>query len=315
METDNTISRQGGRTSSFVQEYLDYLQTKKNRSAMTLDSYAKDLSQFLDFVTQQNDVAVDQQILGLSREAAQKFIDHLMARQFSISTIGRKVTAIRGFYKYLINSGRIGENPFEHTYVPQRETPHLEFLNPQQLNQLFTAIDDSHWLGQRDRAIVALLYNTGMRVSELLALTTADVDMDKCTVAIHAAGHKTRKCRLQDWVGKAIRRYLEGRQLQGICDAPKTDCIFVNRDGDLLTARSIRRKLKQYSHQAGLPIEAGPAILRHSCAMHLLMEGADVKSLRAKLGHLSASSMRPYLECLEHMEAPKEPAAVDLIGI
>lgn len=315
METNKTFNRHGGRTNLFIQEYLDYLKIKKNRSAMTLDSYAKDFSQFLDFLAQLDESAGDRQVLGLSRNAAQQFVDHLMAQQFSVSTIGRKVTAIRGFYKYLINIGRIGDNPFESSYVPQREVPHLEYLTQEQLNQLFLTIEDDRWLGQRDRAIVALLYNTGMRVSELLALTTADADLDKYTVTIHTAGHKMRVCRLQTWVGKALGRYLESRQLQGLCDASKTDCIFVNRDGDSLTARSIRRKLKHYSRQAGLPVEAGPAILRHSCAMHLLAEGANVKVLREQLGHLSASSMRPYLECLEHMQAPKEPAAPDLVGI
>ena len=315
MITDETKNRRFYCSDcAFVQDYLAHLRDKKNRSAMTLDSYAKDLSQFTDFLSdcQGGSAPVDQPIIALDSSTAQQFVDHLIRSRFSVSTVSRKVTAIRGFYNYLIGAGHLADNPFTRAYVPQPQTQHLDFLEPDQFDRLLSIIGTETWLGRRDRAMVALLYNTWMRVSELLALTPGDVDIESCSVTIHAAGRTCRHCPLQEWVAKAVRSYLDRRPFTGPLT---TDCLFVNRDGGALTARSVRRKLKHYSRKAGLPIEVGPSNLRHSCAMHMLAEGGKIKDLRQQLGHLSASSMRPYLECLAHMQAPKEPAATDLIGI
>lgn len=298
--------------NDLVDDYLSYLMDKKSRSAMTLDSYTKDISQFLSFLDRENggqEAISDPAVLSLTAPTAQAFVDSLMAQQFTVSTIGRKATAVRGFYKYLQTTGRIQTNPFAHAYVPQRHAAQIEYLQPRQLYQLLEAIGVANWLALRDQAIVALLYNTGMRVSELLSLTPAQVELERKTVTIHSSGHKTRTCQLQDWVVDTVNRYLESRRTVGNDQTPKTDCLFVNRDGGPLTARSIRRKLKHYSRQANLPLEVGPANLRHSCAMHMLIDGADPKTVRAQLGHLSASSMRPYLDCLSHQNAPVEPAA------
>ncbi len=319
MNTQETFSGRIRQISTFISEYLSYLQEKKSRSAMTLESYEKDLSQFLDFLSQredsQADMAPDERIATLTSPMAQQFVDYLMGRSFSVSTIGRKVTAIRGFYKYLLTTGRMDANPFEHTYVPQRHAAQIEYLQPEQLRQLFESINCDRWLGWRDRAIVALLYNTGMRVSDLLSLVPEDLNMENQTVTIHTGGQKSRVCQLQGWVTEAVRTYLERRKHREMSEPLKTDRVFINRDGGPLTARSIRRKLKHYSHEANLPIEASPAILRHSCAMHLLADGADAKTVRTQLGHLSASSMRPYLDCLQKQNAPTEPAPQQLAGV
>ncbi len=312
MENKSTLTQQNCPKSTLVQEYLVYLREKKSRSAMTLDSYDKDLSQFVAFLAiagESSPSACDEQMLRLTAQRAQEFVDHLIAQQFTVSTIGRKVTAVRGLYKYLQAGDRVSANPFEHSYVPQRHVAQVEYLQSDQLRRLFESIACDNWLGLRDRAIIALLYNTGMRVSELLSLTPAGIDLENGIVNIQISGHKTRVCRLQQWVVHALDRYLESRRLRIDNQSAGPDYVFINRDGGPLTARSIRRKLKHYSQQAELPVEAGPAILRHSCAMHMLMDGADVKAVRQQLGHLSASSMRPYIDCLQHQQAPKEPAA------
>lgn len=310
MEHETINNDQAAGQKTLVQDYLVYLRDKKNRSGMTLDSYDKDLEQFVVFLSDSDEVGVNERILALSSGRAQEFVDDLIARQFTVSTISRKVTAVRGFYRYLQTTGRICQNPFEHAYVPQRHTPQVEYLQPEELSRLFETINGENWLGLRDRAIVALLYNTGMRISELLSLTPAGIDLEEATVVIQLSGQKTRTCQLQGWVVKALSSYLDSRRRRNDGHLPQADGIFVNRDGGQLTARSIRRKLKHYSRQAELPVEAGPAILRHSCAMHMLMDGVEVKAIRAQLGHLSASSMRPYLECLQHQNAPVEPSVV-----
>ena len=122
--------------------------------------------------------------------------------------------------------------------------------------------------------------------------------MDNATVQICAAGKATRLCSLPGWACHTVERYIDYRRLNASADSKTSTILFVNRDGGPLTARSIRRKLTEYSRRADLPVEATPAVLRHSCAMHMLQHGADVKAVRDLLGHLSASSMRPYLNCL-----------------
>ncbi len=295
-----SISPASTSTAGLVAEYLNYLGNRKNRSELTLDSYKNDLDQFLAFL-QAAPEEMDIAILALDPDVADRFAGSLKT-QYTASTLSRKITAVRGFYGYLLDTQRLTANPFDGIHLRAPEPVDVDYLEEAHLQQLFDAITGSHWLSFRDRAIVAVLYSTGMRVGELLALTHADTDAETSALTIRTPGRATRRCPLPPWAWSTLERYIDRRPAASEDSTDNASAVlFVNRNGDSLTARSVRRKLCEYSRRAGLPVEATPAVLRHSCAIHMLRRGTDVKAVRRLLGHLSTSSMRPYLACLaEH---------------
>lgn len=316
MRKSGFVTTKDGQTGSFVEEYLCYLSEKKNRSALTLDSYRNDLAQFIAFLAESTSADtdsgnIDTCLLSVNADCARRFVDGLKGH-YTPSTLGRKITAIRGLYGYLVTTERLSVNPFARVRIRHAAGTKLEYLREAHLQQLFDAISGSHWLAFRDRAIVAILYSTGMRVGELLNLNTADIDSETAAIHIRTTGRATRLCRPAPWAWQTLERYLVRRPVRETADSAQTDVLFVNRDGHRLTARSVRRKLAEYSRRAGLPVEATPANLRHSCAIHMLRHGADVKTVRELLGHLSASSMRPYLNCLSDEQHQPATTSVPL---
>lgn len=293
-----------GKTSSLIEEYLYYLGQKKNRSALTLDSYQNDLDQFAAFLaesTSADPCDTDARILSVDTDSAARFVDYLKG-QYTPSTLSRKITAVRGLYGYLLSKEKLRSNPFTRVHIKPAKPASLEFLEESHLQQLFDVISGNHWLASRDRAIIAVLYCTGMRIGELLGLRVEDIEPDNAAVHIRTTGRATRVCHLAPWAWHTVERYMSRRPA---C-LNERDVLFVNRDSKPLSARSVRRKLSEYSRRAHLPIEVTPANLRHSCAIHLLRNGADAKAVRDLLGHLSASSIRPYLNCLS--DAQNQPS-------
>ncbi|MHC5083702.1 MAG: tyrosine-type recombinase/integrase [Planctomycetota bacterium] len=330
MGSNRALTADAAEESVFIEDYLNWLNDQKSRSASTLDSYRKDLLQLsgqlsgcfgsnggLPEIPSQLTLPVaglDEIFQVVTPQVAQNYVDWLMDQRFSCSTVNRKITSIRGFYKYLKGLGRINSSPFADVYVPQNDSAGPEYLEEKQLGELFNAIGCNGWLGYRDRAITALLYNTGMRVSELLELTVDDFDEVQGGVKIHSKGRKRRVCKLWGWVQEAVVQYLAHRRQREACEPLQTNNMFINRDSGPLTSRSVRRKLKMYSRQAGLSLEATPAILRHSCAMHMLQHGASDRVVRSQLGHQSSSSIRPYLKLMkaQNMSRGQSITAVDL---
>ena len=302
MDTDESIKAAREPEEGMIRQYLRYLNEEKNRSALTLDSYENDLNQFDVFL-----VGRERGILDVDARIAGEFVDFLNG-QYSPSTISRKTTAVRGFYRFLKKTQKLDINPFTSIDIQSVESDSLDYLEEAHLQKLFDTISGNNWLTLRDRAIVAILYSTGMRVGELVDITINAIDLDNAAVKICAAGKATRLCSLPGWACHTVERYIDYRRLNISADPKAQSILFVNRDGGPLTARSIRRKLSEYSRRADLPVEATPAVLRHSCAMHMLQNGADVKDVRSLLGHLSASSMRPYLNCLSEMQ--NQPVSV-----
>ena len=282
---------------------------------MTLSFYSKDLHQFTSFLADSHSSPdpsaagrslspseLDTGICGLDQQKAQRYVDEFLAPNYSPATVTRKITAVRGLYNYLSQTRRIDSDPFADIVIPGQGNPtDIEYLEGTQLQQLFDAISGDNWLVFRDRAIVAMLYCMGIRVSELLSITIKDVDCDEGIVRVRISGSPVRQCQLPAWAADVLRQYINQRQQQ--CPASQEEpALFINCDSGPLNARSIRRKLKEYSRRAGLSVEATPATLRHTCAMHMLLHGANVKIVRRTLGHMSASSMRPYLKRLNDIQ-------------
>ena len=279
-------------------EYLWYLSKNKKRSPLTIAAYKKDIEQFVEYLgnhpggnaeTELNNV-----VLSTSAQIARQYASALICWGFNPSSVNRKISVLHGFYDFLIRTENLSVNPFAVVTRPNKPSPELQYFSSSTIKQIFDAIGSASWLAFRDRAILGLLFNTGMRISELLRIRRDDIDWQNGFVSIHCNGITSRTVKLWAWVLDELRQYDNF-----CCQHGKiiTDVFFVNRDNGPLTARSIRRKFLGYSQRAGLNVPITPATLRHSFAMLMLQNGASPDTLRRQLGHLSRSSIRPYLDC------------------
>ena len=285
---------------ALIQAYLRYLKDDKKRSVLTLAAYEKDIAQFCDYLRRNGDPLSDcelsHRLLSVTPRAADAYAETLARQHYRPSSIHRKLTVLRGLYAWLVRSGRLEAAPFGRVIRAPSPPTAFSYIEPAMIQQLFETIGSASWLAVRDRAILGLIFNTGMRVHELLALQAADILWDEGLVRIHGGGKASRQCKLWGWVMDDVRHYDRLRRQQGTGVGTH---FFVNCACGPLNSRSIRRKFSAYGLKAGLPVPITPATLRHSYAMMMLQNGVRPKIIQTQLGHLSNSSMTHYLDCLK----------------
>jgi len=276
--------------------YITYLKNEKNYSPNTIISYKNDLLQlanyFKDFKIIQGDTIKD-----INRSILRKYIVFLKKCNYSTRSIGRKISTIRSFFKFLLREGILKINPTINLFTPKIDKKLPFFLYLQEINKLIEAPSAHTILGKRDRTILELLYGTGMRVGELVNLTIQDIDLNEKTVKVFGKGSKERILPLGNPSIKAIQEYITCRNLfikdESILEGD-LNIFLLNRFGGRLSARSIRRIIIKYMKIAGLNKKVSPHVLRHSFATHLLGGGADLRSVQELLGHESLSTTQIY---------------------
>lgn len=226
-----------------------------------------------------------------------KYIVNLKKSDYSTRSICRKISTIRSFFKFLSREGRVSINPTFNLVTPKivRKLPYFLYL--QEVNKLIEAPPRNTIFGIRDRAILELLYGTGMRVGELVNLNIIDVDLPEKTIRVFGKGSKERILPLNNPSIKATQEYLTNRSLfRKNIDLGKNDlnALLLNRFGGRLSARNIRRIIIKYMKIASLNKKISPHVLRHSFATHLLEGGADLRSVQELLGHESLSTTQIY---------------------
>ncbi len=310
--------------SAITQEFLSYLKFEKHFSLHTAKCYGADLQQFSDFLigdagsgpqgesadqanpwsdssgvataTQtQTTVQLDQLLTGADINTVRKYLAHLGQHQYSKSTTARKLATLRSFYKFLVKRNYVTDNPVANVKTPKQEKKLPKFLEYEDVQRLLNSPDVNNWLGARDRAILEVLYSTGMRVSELVALNMEDVDFLGEVIHIRGKGKKERVSPIGSGALRAIQHYIEFRnkRIQSNSDFD-VRVLFANKHGKRLSTRSVRRKMDKYLKEAGLDPEISPHTLRHSFATHMLNNGADLRSVQELLGHQSLSTTQVY---------------------
>jgi integrase/recombinase XerC len=267
-------------------DFLTYLRNERNVSPHTLRSYHSDLEQLSTFLGDKELSAADHQTL-------RRFIAHLMQGEVKKSSIARKLSAIRTFFRYLNREGILTSNPARLVATPRRE---------QRLPAVLTADDAirlmespkakkpaDHDTMLRDRAVLETLYSTGIRASELIGMNREDIDRHDSLIRIRGKGRKERIVPVGTKALDAIDAYL-GR-LAGSSDIA---AVFLGPSGKRLTARTVQRILENHRKQLGLQQKASPHTLRHSFATHLLESGADLRAIQELLGHASLSTTQRY---------------------
>ncbi|HWL92435.1 MAG TPA: tyrosine recombinase XerC [Phycisphaerae bacterium] len=317
-----------------VTEFLNYLRYERHFSPHTGKCYAADLHQFSQFLVGGPEAAVHaaapvsrnalsmkapghhamggtggvalatasatdveairQKLVATDANQIRAFLSFLTEREYSKATAARKLATLRSFYKFCLRRGHIQVNPVATIRTPKQEKRLPKFLDIEAIKKLLCTPDDTTLLGARDRAMLETMYSTGVRVSELVALNANDLDRQSGHLRVRGKGRKERITPIGPTAIAAIGRYLAMRSNDPRNVSFNQDAMFVNKHGQRLSTRSVRRKLDKYLSMAGLDPAISPHTLRHTFATHMLNNGADLRSVQELLGHQSISTTQVY---------------------
>jgi integrase/recombinase XerC len=276
----------------YIKSFNDYLASERNYSKHTVKAYVTDIKEFFRAVKQKNLIREEDggdSISGLDKSHVRAYISWLYTRNTKTS-ISRKLASVRTFFEFLMRSGAVKNNLAKLVPTPQGEKRLPTFLTVDEVVKLMETPDPGEAAGLRDRAILELLYSSGLRVSELVGIDLPDLDLTSLTVKVLGKGSKERQVPVGSKAGEALKSYLSAR----LDMKPKGDYLFVNSRGGRLTVRSIDRIIKKHATEAGIPKNVSPHVLRHTFATHLLGGGADLRAIQEMLGHKSLSTTQRY---------------------
>lgn len=279
-----------------IEQYGAHLRVERNLSPHTLRNYLSDLKQFQQFLRAE----------GLSpgeekKISVQKVDHHIMraylgalAKNCRKSSIGRKLAALKGFFRYLLREGRIERDPLSAFGTPKQEKPLPVFLSVDDMFRLLGNVQGIGTLEIRDRAMLEVFYSTGIRVSELVGLNWGDIDFQLGILRVMGKGSKERIVPVGEVALQALRDYgIEQGKKWGRAAKGETP-VFLNRLGKKITTRSVARIVEKHLRATGIPVRMGPHGLRHTFATHLLNSGADLRVIQEMLGHASLSTTQRY---------------------
>lgn len=267
-----------------LEDYLKYLEYQKNYSKHTIDSYQKDIEEYLEYI---EDKKI--KLLKINYDEIKMYLKYLSDKQDVNSTISRKISALRGFYKFLQNNNKIENNPFSLINLPKKEKKLPRFFFYNELEELFNTPKLNTPLGQRDRLILEMLYATGVRVSELVNIKVSDIT-DR-TIKILGKGNKERIVRFGDYCDEILKMYLNDGHYKL---NSSSQYLFLNSNGGKLTDRGVRYLLDKIIDKTTIEKKISPHMLRHSFATHLLNEGCDILTVQELLGHESLTATSIY---------------------
>ncbi len=271
-------------------EYLDHLRVERALSPRTLVAYGRDLARLTAYAQR-----AGRTVLDLRQSDLSDFMGGLREEGLSARSVARAVHALRGFFRFAVREGRLEADPMENLRAPRAFAALPRFLTPEQVEALLAAPDVATPLGLRDRAILEVLYATGLRVSELIGLRAGDLDLEVGILTCFGKGRKERLVPLGAEAGRWVQRYLaEVRPSLAGESAAAGDVLFLGRRGRRLTHMGLWGIVRRHAVTAGVEQTLTPHVLRHSFATHLLERGADLRALQAMLGHADISTTQIY---------------------
>jgi integrase/recombinase XerD len=272
-----------------VPEYLDHLIVDRGLARLTVESYGSDLSAFSEFLKGRG----IQDVGDIKREHVMFFLAELHQAGLSARSRARKISSIRGFFRFLTDRGHISENPSDLIDAPRIPKRVPEYLEPEEVVALLASADRSTLEGRRDGAMFELVYATGLRASEIVGLDVDQVDLEVGCVTVMGKGSRERVVPLGVPASRAVIDYLEHvrpRLLHGT----RSRALFVTRRGGPMTRQGFWKIVKKYATRAGIRKHISPHTLRHSFATHLVQNNADLRSVQLMLGHADISTTEIY---------------------
>ncbi len=281
-----------------IHAFLSYLRIEKCLSENTIMAYGLDLKRYAAFLAQRK----IKQAKGATREDIVDFLASLYQRKMDSRSVSRYLVSVRGFYKYLLLEGAVDEDPTENLESPKIRQSLPTYLRVEEIERLLNAPDGSTPMGLRDRAMMEILYSTGLRVSEVLSLRISDVDMRMGYVRCIGKGDKERLVPIGRKAIEAVEKYLQlGRPhfARPSTPPPHNQCLLLTQRGRRFSRVTIWKILHDYGTRLGLRGRLTPHKLRHSFATHLLERGADLRSVQLMLGHADISTTQIYTHVVE----------------
>jgi len=279
-----------------IERFARHMEMEKDYSSHTRKSYIADLRQFRQFMIDHHlDIRSEGagRIIEIEPAVIRAYLAFLYQKRLKKISISRKVATLRSFFKYLLRDGSVKFNPAEMVQAPRAERYLPAFLPVDEMFSLLNSTFKDDILGQRDRAIIELLYSSGIRVGELTGLNLRDVDLDEGLMKVRGKGKKERIVPIGGPALDVLKKYLDMREGKG-GKLEYGAALFINRSGSRLTSRSIGRLVDKYVVMSGIHKKIGPHALRHTFATHLMDAGADLRVIQELLGHESLSTTQKY---------------------
>jgi integrase/recombinase XerD len=276
-----------------AQLFLDFARVEKGLADNSIVSYRRDLREFSGFLRQRQKA-----IAEVDRDDIRIFLKHLYDRHLDARSVARHLVSLRNMFRFLVREGRLAADPTAYVEAPKLDVSLPWYLSIDEVDRLLVQPDVSKPLGLRDKAMLELLYATGMRVSELIHVRTADFDRELGIIRCLGKGNKERLIP----VGKSALRAVEAYLLSGrglLAGKRTPEWLFLNRRGGVLSRVGFWKILAAYGRQAGLASRLTPHLIRHSFAVHLLERGADLRSIQLMLGHSDISTTQFYTHVLK----------------
>lgn len=280
----------------YIKEFTDYLVAEKNASPHTLESYLNDISQFEDFLKQSGHAGETSvpKMETIDRLAIRSYLGFLYEKKFSASTMRRKLSTLSSFFRFLCREGYLQNNVVKTVPAPKMEHKLPTFLSVDEMFRLIELPDGQGFLAIRDRAMLELFYSTGMRISELVSLKSADINRTTQMVKVLGKGGKERLLPFGKKCVEALGEYESARTDKVISAKTDSEYFFLNHRGKGITTRGVRKIIAKYVTTGNFPGKVSPHSIRHSFATHLLEGGADLRSIQELLGHASLSTTQKY---------------------
>lgn len=276
---------------NWLEAFFRYLLIEKGYTEKTRTAYQNDLTQFFTFLKKNN--ITDYEVVDSLD--VRVYLAELYKLYNNKNTISRKIASLRSFYQYLLTQEVIAENPFAYVKMKKKATKLPRFFYEKELEALFNTVQGTRALDVRNRALLELLYATGMRVSECVTLTTDAVDFAAQVVLLHGKGGKDRYVPFGTHAYQALMTYFETARQALMAKTHQThSLVFVNQRGEPITAMGITYILKQLMKKTALNTAIHPHMLRHTFATHLLNNGADMRTVQELLGHVNLSTTQIY---------------------
>ena len=279
-----------------IQEFKNYLVVEKNASPHTLEGYLNDIAQFQEFLTHSGHAMESGtlQLEKIDRLAVRSFMGYLYEKNFSGTTLRRKLSTLSSFFRFLCREGTLKNNVAKTVPAPRVQNKLPSYFSIDEMFRLLQLPQGEGFLPTRDKAMLELFYSCGLRISELVSLALEDINLESRMVKVLGKGGKERLLPVGRHCIEALKTYLNVRMDKIRNTDSATDQLFLNHRGGGITVRGMRKVVEKYIKQGNFPGGVSPHSIRHSFATHLLEGGADLRSIQELLGHASLSTTQKY---------------------
>jgi len=280
-------------TGKLMKKYINYLTKEKKLSENTVSSYLRDIRQLSDYV---NDTGITD-LCDVNRQVLVTYVIHMQRVGKAVSSITRSIVSIRSFYNFAVIMGYIEQDPTEGLELPKNEEHTVSILNEEEIKCLLDFPKAVDFKGYRDKAMLELLYATGMKVSELIAIRVDEVNLEESFI-VCGKGSRRRAVPMGEMAHLAVSRYIENARSHQLVGKQDPE-LFLNLNGQALTRQGFWKILKDYKTKANISTDITPHTLRHTFAMHMLENGTQIRDVQTMLGNNSGSSSNMYKKMLD----------------